>query len=398
LRFPPALDPARFLAGYWQKVPLFLPAAVDAAVPALSPDELAWLATLPDVESRLIHTDEVSGDRRYRVLHGPFDDRTLMQLPECNWTLLVQDVEKHLPDFRAYFAQVPFIPDWRMDDLMVSFAAPGGSVGPHLDQYDVLLCQGEGIRNWRLTSADRAAACTAHSELSLLQPFDAEQEFRARMTDVLYLPPGVPHWGVAEDRCMTYSIGMRAPQLSELVAAYRRLFPARQLADYSPQELTVFYQDPDLSPDEAVPGRISERALQRAMALFRPDGRPDADELAMTFGSLVTDPKAWLAPDRISTRSARRLLAGMRDRDTLPLHGMARIACVERGPGNKTVARLFANGFQHVLDSVFVDPVAELCRKRMLSCDDLDQWWNETRARELLEWLASCGAFDPGDE
>ncbi len=346
----------------------------------------------------MIHTDEVSSDRRYRVQHGPFDDKTLMQLPDCNWTLLVQDVDKHLPDFREYFAQVPFIPDWRMDDLMVSFAAPGGSVGPHLDQYDVFLCQGDGTRNWRLTSASRAAACTGHAELSLLQPFDAEEEYRAQVTDVLYLPPGVPHWGVAQDRCMTYSIGMRAPQLSELVATYRRLFPARQLADYSPQEHSAFYQDPDLSPDEAAPGLISARALQRAMVLFRPVGRPEADELAMAFGSLVTDPKAWLAPERISAKSARRLLAGLRDRDTLPLHGMARIAYVDRGPGKKTVARLFANGFQCVFDTDLVDLVAELCRKRMLSCDDLDSLRKEIRARELLEWLASCGAFDPGDE
>ena len=121
-------------------------------MPVLEPDELAWLATLPDVESRLVFTEGTRANARYRVEHGPFEEQRLSELPQSNWTLLVQDVEKHLPDFRQWFECVTFVPDWRIDDLMISFAAPGGSVGPHQDNYDVFLCQGMGRREWRLAA------------------------------------------------------------------------------------------------------------------------------------------------------------------------------------------------------------------------------------------------------
>ncbi len=398
MRFPATLDPARFLAGYWQKAPLFFPSGIDALTPVLIPDELAWLATLPDVESRLIYTHDDGGICRYRVEHGPFDDTTLMQLPDSNWTLLVQDVEKHLPDFRALFAQVPFIPDWRIDDLMVSFAAPGGSVGPHRDHYDVFLCQGEGKREWRITAADKVEASVASAELSLLQPFDAQQEYLAEDGDVLYLPPGVPHWGIAQDRCMTYSIGMRAPQLSEFTTTLDRLFPGRRRAAVSKQDLATFYQDPDLSLDEALSGLISERALQRAQACFRLAACPEPDKLAITFGSLVTDPKAWLAPDRMTIKAARTALAEIRQQNALSLHGMARVAYTVGGSGSGGAMRVFANGFQRETDPALAGSVAELCRQRKLHSGDFDHWYKEARSRELLEWLLSCGVFDLGDE
>ncbi len=377
---------------------MFFPAGMDAVNPVLSPDELAWLATLPDVESRLIYTHDDGGKCIYRVDHGPFDDNTLMKLPDSNWTLLVQDVEKHLPDFRAVFDQIPFIPDWRIDDLMVSFAAPGGSVGPHRDQYDVFLCQGIGKRQWRLATADQVEASAANTELSLLLPFDAELEYLAEDKDVLYLPPGLPHWGIARDRCMTYSVGMRAPPLSEFIAAFDRLFPGRQRAQVSAQDLAAFYQDPDLAPHEALPGLIGERALQRAQACFRLADCVVLDELAMTFGCLVTDPKAWLAPDRMSIKAARMALARERPQHALSMHGMARVAYVHGESGNGVATRVFANGVQREIDPALAVLVAELCRRRALQSGDLDYWLNDARSRQLLEWLLGCGVFDLGDE
>ncbi len=281
---------------------------------------------------------------------------------------------------------------------MVSFAAPGGSVGPHRDQYDVFLCQGEGKRLWRLTAADRAEASDASSELSLLQPFDAEQEYLAQSMDVLYLPPGVPHWGVAEDRCITYSIGMRAPTLSEFITTLHRLFPGRRRATASRQDLAVFYQDPDLSLNEAMPGLISERALQRAASCFQLAGCPGPTELATSFGCLVTEPKAWLAPEKMSVNAARKALAERQTRDALVLHGMARIAYTVNGSGTAGAMRVFANGLQRETYQALAGSVAELCRQRELQCGDFDHWYKETRLRELLEWLLTCGVFDLGDE
>ncbi|MEQ9563242.1 MAG: cupin domain-containing protein, partial [Woeseiaceae bacterium] len=206
MRFPDGLDDAAFLRLHWQKKPLFMPSGFGALDLDLEPDELAWLATQPDVESRLVFTERHANTVSYKVRHGPFEDTELSDLPDRDWTLLVQDVDKHLPDFRDFFRHCEFIPDWRIDDLMVSFAAPGGSVGPHRDNYDVFLVQGIGCREWRIAIDSPVSMDNTSSELSLLLPFAGDRVLPARSSDVLYLPPGIPHWGIAQDRCMTWSI------------------------------------------------------------------------------------------------------------------------------------------------------------------------------------------------
>ena len=139
-----------------------------APLPSLAPEELAWLATLDDVESRLVFTEQREGSTCYRVEHGPFEESMLSNLPQKDWTLLVQDVEKHLPDFRQWLTLVQFVPEWRIDDLMISFAAPGGSVGPHKDNYDVFLCQASGQREWRLASSGDTVPPANSEHLALL--------------------------------------------------------------------------------------------------------------------------------------------------------------------------------------------------------------------------------------
>ena len=239
LKLPGKLNAERFLARHWQKAPLFMLQAVPRLRPTVTRNELAWLATQNDVESRIVFTDR-GGDRiRYRAESGPFDGEFLAQLPKRDWTLLVHDVEKHLPVMRRLFALVPFVPDWRIDDLMVSFAAPGGGVGPHRDNYDVFLCQGIGIREWRITADDIPLDPGASDDLALTREFESGECFEARAGDVLYLPPGVVHWGTASRACLTYSIGMRAPQLSDLDA---------ELPDVEGHN--PFYADPDLAADE----------------------------------------------------------------------------------------------------------------------------------------------------
>ena len=253
-----------------------MPSALQAVEPALTSSELAWLATQDDVESRLVFTRQDGANLHYEVRHGPFPNDVLSSLPRRNWTLLVQDVEKHLPDFRALFAAVDFIPDWRIDDLMVSFAAPGGSVGPHRDNYDVFLCQGEGIREWHLGDQDKVTEDASQNDLSLLKPFVDQEPISAANRDVLYLAPGVPHWGIARDSCMTYSIGMRAPNLAELHSGAARLFGEldNAAARSSATASDVFYEDPDLTTDEAVPGLISGAAIHRAQEMLHKNNLP----------------------------------------------------------------------------------------------------------------------------
>ncbi|NNF41338.1 MAG: cupin domain-containing protein [Woeseiaceae bacterium] len=341
LTLPGDLDPAAFLRDHWQKKPLFIPQGTPTIRPSVSRNELAWLATLDDVESRLVFTDRDQRACRYRVENGPFEAACLQALARRDWTLLVHDVEKHLPALRKLFGLVPFIPDWRIDDLMISFAAPGGSVGPHRDQYDVFLCQGIGVREWRIASSDIESDPAASSELALLQEFPGEKRYRMRQGDILYLPPGVAHWGIAQRACLTYSIGMRAPDA---------------------------YSDPDLALTEVRPGYISPAANQRAAGQRTP------------LGCQVTTLKEWLRPEVPAEGDLEALLTqGSRLRG-LCLHGMARIAYDDE--------RLYLNGTARPLAERDKAAVEELCRRRHLNSALL-----AALGRPCLRWLLQQGAF-----
>jgi len=357
-----------FLARHWQKHPLFIPQAVERLRPAVSRNELAWLATLDDVESRLVFT-RADGDRtRYTAETGPFDAEYLAALPKRGWTLLVHDVEKHLPALRRLFALVPFIPDWRIDDLMVSFAAPGGGVGPHTDNYDVFLCQGTGVREWRVSDQAVPRDSGASDELALIHAFEGDL-YMAREGDVLYLPPGIAHWGTAQRACMTYSIGMRAPQLSDLDT---------ELPDSS--GTNPFYGDADLSASEVRPGYISPAAIARAAALL--GGRNDERDVARTLGRFVTTTKQWLTPDSASQDECARLPGG---RLRLRVHGMARVAWDD--------CNVYVNGRHRELAEGETMVVEDLCCKRVLRLSGRAA----QRHLGLLEWMLEAGTFElPG--
>lgn len=364
-----------FLDRHWQKSPLFMPGSLPPALPVLSADELAWLATLDDVEARLITTERLASGDRYHVQQGPFAESELRALPERDWTLLVHDVDKHLPELRAWFDAVPFIPDWRIDDLMVSCAAPGGSVGPHRDNYDVFLCQGSGRRTWHLAPPGNALPAADAGGLSLLQPFSDPAARTAATGDVLYLPPGVAHWGIAAGLCVTYSIGMRAPTRRELYCGIER-DTGRAAASNDADER--FYADADLAADEAAPGRISRRALRRAARLLADDAG-SLDETARAFAAVVTDPKAWLEPE-VEDRAA--LIAALAAGAGLPVHGMARLAwCELDGRG---VAGI--NGHGRDLDARQLRILRELCATRRADLSLM-------RDIEFRDWLVDCAVF-----
>jgi 50S ribosomal protein L16 3-hydroxylase len=374
-----------FLSAYWQKKPRFMPAAAETGLPRLSGDELAWLATLPDVESRLVFTEHGGNATSYRLENGPFDESRLAELPRQDWTLLVNDVDKHLPDFRAYLEMIDFLPDWRIDDLMVSFAAPGGGVGPHVDNYDVFLVQEAGDREWRIGYPGRTEPDETSTSLSLVRPFDPRERFRTGPGDVLYLPPGIPHWGIATGFCTTYSIGMRAPTFQELELAAERC-----IADFSPSKQPAdhrFYTDADLAPDEVQAGRIHRRVLDRLRAQSMVDESLSDKDIATILGSAVTDPKAWLAPDPVTGEDADTLIGDSRD---LRVHGMARMAWFE-GHGD---AQVFVNGVGRQLAPGELEVIANLCRKRQLAASEKRTLLRSPGGEGLLRWLFSEGLFD----
>jgi len=271
---------------------------------------------------------------------------------------------------------------------MVSFAAPGGSVGPHKDNYDVFLCQGEGIREWHLGDRDSVAEDPSQNELPLLKPFLDQKPKSATDGDVLYLPPGIPHWGIAKDFCMTYSIGMRAPNLAELNTGAARLFGELDdaTAKSSATGSDIFYEDPDLTTDEAVAGLISGAAIRRAQEMLHKSISLDARQIARILGSVATDPKAWLAPECASDDEAQKIISDSHRDVDLPVHGMARIAYCEGGE----TGLVFANGIAMAVSTGGIELFQNICEVRGATLDNLCA---EDHI-ELVHWMLTSGVFD----
>ena len=271
---------------------------------------------------------------------------------------------------------------------MVSLAAPGGSVGPHQDNYDVFLCQGFGTREWLVGNADDAVADDEAPGLALLLPFPEEDRHLAHDGDLLYLPPGIPHWGVAMDLCTTYSVGFRAPSRADLrLAAAEVSSEPVFTADPATSDGDCFYQDPDLETAEADAGRISSRALGRLRTQNLVDACESDEQLARILGATVTDPKAWLVPEPLPAVEARRLCERAVSRR---VHGMARLAWY-RGAGKLLV---FANG--HCLETAlgFDEFLESLCRLRVSTAGMQEGLCAIEAGRKLYRWLATQGVFD----
>ena len=241
------LTPAQFLADYWQKKPLLIRGAIPNFTGLLSPNELAGLACEDDVQARIITQNK----GKWRVQNSPFDEAIFAKLPKKDWTLLVQSVNHYLPEAAALLAMFNFIPHARLDDLMVSYAPIGGGVGAHVDSYDVFLLQGSGKRSWKI-STQTDLSLVEGAPLKILQNFKAEQEWTLEAGDMLYLPPQVAHWGIAEsDDCMTYSIGFRAPKTQELQHEFLSYLQDNLSTDglYTDADLTLQNHPAEISAD-----------------------------------------------------------------------------------------------------------------------------------------------------
>ena len=280
---PLGMDPAVFLRHYWQKRPLLIRNAFPGLQSPLLPDDLAGLACEDGTLSRLISHDR--GSDRWSVRHGPFAEEDFPGLPDHDWTLLVQDVDKWDPDVAALLDGFRFLPRWRIDDIMVSFAATGGSVGAHVDQYDVFLLQSYGQRRWLIDARpDAPLDFRDDVELKLLRQFEPTHDWVLGPGDMLYLPPGVPHHGIAIDPCLTISVGMRAPSSAELIGDWLDDL----LAD---ADESIRYRDPDLTLP-ADPNEIDAAAMERVVAALNAIRMNDPDRLGDWFGRFITTYRA----------------------------------------------------------------------------------------------------------
>lgn len=265
------LDRAKFLSQYWQQKPLLIKAGLANFSDLIEPEILAGLAQEAEVDSRVI---EHRGDQ-WLVSHGPF--ASYDDFGDSDWTLLVQSVNEWMPEIHALLEPFRFLPDWRLDDVMISFAVPGGSVGPHLDQYDVFIIQGEGQRHWQVGERVTAAnEFRPHADLKQLQDsFEPVIDAVLEAGDILYIPAGCPHHGVALEPSLNYSVGFRAANTAELTSQVADMLLAAEGANY-PR-----YRDPQQS-DYGQPYQVSaEQLAQLRRFLLDSIANADLDNVLM---------------------------------------------------------------------------------------------------------------------
>lgn len=291
------LSPAQFMRRHWQKKPLLVRNAFPGFQPLLSRPQLFALAAQESVESRQI----VHKPAGWQLRHGPFARTAFPPLKQKRWTLLVQGVDLHLDAAHELLGRFRFVPDARLDDLMISWASDGGGVGPHFDSYDVFLLQASGQRLWRI-GRQKDLSLEAGVPLKILSNFQPEQEHLLNPGDMLYLPPRWAHDGIAVgDECMTYSMGFRVPQRGGLAGELLQ----RMADEYDDATL---YRDPDQPATDtpaAMPSALESfaaDALQRLLA--------ERQSLACALGEVMTEPKprVWFdEPEHDWTPGAVRL-------------------------------------------------------------------------------------------
>ena len=369
------LSPREFLKRHWQKHPLLIRNAFPDIHPPLSAAELAGLACEDGVESRLVQ--QVRPAPGWKLRHGPFLHKDFKKLPKSRWTLLVQDVDKHVPAVAKYLEPFRFIPGWRIDDVMISYAADGGSVGPHVDAYDVFLLQAEGMRRWDISTQPQTERSAPGLDLKQIQSFAPEESWLLMPGDMLYLPPGVAHHGVAFGECMTYSIGFRAPSQAEMLADFSALLLERA-------DMHAHYADPDLQP-AANPGELPLEARARARQMLRQQLRPTDEELDIWFGRFITESKPWLkpvAPGR--STSAAKLKAGLQKGRVLAWHPAVRVAWFSV----RQACHVFVDGKHHALPERLTGFAELIGESRVLDTARLSRLLaNRDVEALLLAWL-----------
>ncbi|MGE8360219.1 JmjC domain-containing protein [Pseudomonas sp.] len=376
------LTAREFLRDYWQKKPLLVRQAIPDFESPISPDELAGLALEEEVESRLVIEH---GATPWELRRGPFAEDAFADLPEQDWTLLVQAVDQFVPDVAELLEQFKFLPKWRIDDVMISFAAPGGGVGPHYDNYDVFLLQAHGKRRWQVGQmCNSDSPLLQHADLKILADFEQTDEWVLEPGDMLYLPPLLAHCGTAEDDCMTYSVGFRAPSAAEVLTHFTDF-----LGQFLPEEER--YSDADAQP-ASDPTQIQRDALDRLKALLN-EHMGDERLLMTWFGQFMTEPKYPELIAGIDIDEAT-FLETLEDGAVMVRNPSARMAWSEVGED----LVLFASGQSRLLSESLRELLKLVCSADALHVENLGPWLADDEARNLLWELVKQGSLEFADE
>lgn len=371
-----------FLRDYWQKKPLLIRQAIPDFESPISADELAGLSLEEEVESRLVLEH---GERPWELRRGPFAEEDFQTLPERDWTLLVQAVDQFVPEVADLLQHFRFLPSWRIDDVMISFATPGGGVGPHFDNYDVFLLQGQGQRRWRIGQmCDAESPLLEHGDLRILANFEQTDEWVLEPGDMLYLPPRLAHYGTAEDDCMTYSVGFRAPSAAEVLTHFTDF-----LGQFLPDEER--YSDAGAAPSSD-PHQIQRDSLDRLKALLA-EHMSDERLLMTWFGQFMTEPRY---PERVAGTELdeAELLGGLQEGAVLVRNPSARLAWSEVGED----LVLFASGQSRLLSASLRDLLKLICSADALHAENLGPWLADDEGRNLLLELVKQGSLEFADE
>ncbi len=375
-----------FIDLYWQKQPFVLRSAFadfeSRSESMVSPEELAGLACEEDVHCRLVI--EKDGSSPWQLRYGPFEEQDFLNLPETHYSLLVSECEKWFPELTDLLDQFRFIPDWRIDDLMISYASARGSVGPHVDEYDVFLLQAMGSRQWQFCDTRvEQPQLIPDLELAILQEFSPDQEIVLDPGDMLYLPPGIAHHGIALDRCMTYSIGFRAPTSTSVLESF-------VLETDRPDIDAKRYRDPDLELDRHH-AEITDTEIERFRSLATELLQQSQDLWQDAVGKMLSDSDVASSQDEdqpvfVSDLQSRTWI---RHPETRMLYHQA----------EKTIA-FYYNGRVSKLpqSQEILEHSQQLCENREWSASLINKCIAVEPLEVLLIELAANGAIIPYDD
>ncbi|MGH8119547.1 MAG: cupin domain-containing protein [Gammaproteobacteria bacterium] len=374
-----SLSPEQFLQDYWQKQPCLIRQAIPDYQCPLSPEELAGLAWEEGVEARLVL--EKGGEHPWQVKYGPFAEPDFRSLPDTHWTLLVEGVEQYHEKIYTLLDHFRFVPNWRIDDVIISFAATHGGTGSHLDRYDVFLLQGRGRRRWQIN-------CGAYTEknfipdleLRIIGNFHAEQEWVLEPGDLLYLPPGVAHNGVALEPCVTLSIGFLAPLSSELAGNF-----IDETISGTAQDTR--FADPG-RPLQKYPGEISSADLDRIGAMMRSSFRDEA-LLQEWFGKYISRGRGGPESKRKKPLDAGGYHKKFREKKTMVRSNGVRTAFIQQHGR----LLLFVNGESVPLDRHYLELVIMITEQAEIRYRDLEPHASCPEFCELLRGLYNLGMY-----
>ncbi len=337
----------QFLEQYWQKKPLLIRGAMPHFRGLLDPQQLMALACDPDAQARAV----VQRRNKWELYHAPFEPEDFSGMEKMKWTVLVQGVNHYLPEAAELLKHFSFIPHARLDDLMVSYAPKGGGVGPHFDSYDVFLLQGYGHRRWQISTQDDRELIEG-APLRILKNFHVEQEWVLEPGDMLYLPPHCGHNGIAEDDCMTYSIGFRTPAYQEL---------AEQFLVYMQDRVRVdgMYSDPDLKAQRH-PSEIGPDMLRQVGGAIDRVQWKESD-IASFLGSYLSEPKPHIFFEPPKRPLSREGFEGAFQRHGLELDLKTQMLCCDN--------TVFINGAAHPVKPGAYRELRELADNRSLPAD-----------------------------